>query len=174
MRSNADDLVTYWRARCRVEMDGDCIIWAGALFASNSRPQATFKGRKVLPQREIYRAVHGSDSLPAGALLYMTCRNPLCMAVDHMRPMTHAAFFKRLSRDGELHRGATFSAKGRRAALKRAACRLRSIEDARAIRDAVSAGHDKDDIAQRFGITRDYVNKIVAHRSWREVSPWAI
>lgn len=167
-----ENTLQHWRARCLVESDGDCWIWAGGVQRECGQPQATIAGRRVSPHREVWQLLNGE--LTRELNLVSTCGNNRCINPEHRRPMPHRQLFRTLAKQGRLARGITFLATARANALKRSACRLTSIEQARAIREAVHAGECRSAVAERFGITRGYVNKIVAGVSWREASPWAI
>lgn len=96
------------------------------------------------------------------------------MTVDHMEALPWQAYWNKLSSIGELKRGAAFAIKGRNNAIKRKATKLKSLEEANAIRNRIFEGHCKSEVALQFGISRGYVNKIVSNKAWRDASPWAI
>ena len=139
-------------ARCRDNGEG-CLIWTGYM-ARGGCPRATF-GSDAIPypvRRVIFKDVHGF--LPRKGVVVATC----CGVHGCVRPEHIISRSKGMSQRGktrnvlELHK---------MAAPKRASSRL-SQEDARAIR---LSSQTPTELAARYGISRQYVHKILKGQS---------
>jgi hypothetical protein len=72
--------------RWRVEAQGDCIVWTGALSGGYGR--VSVDGRQRYVHRVAFVATTGAD-LPNDAVLDHTCRQRACVRVAHLEVTTN-------------------------------------------------------------------------------------
>ncbi len=122
-----------------------CWTWQRALrngygyLSVGGRPENG--GRRVYAHRHIYEMANGP--IPSGLHIDHLCRNRACVRPDHLEPVTCTENTRR----------------GLKAKV--------SQSDVVEIRKLKTEGHSSPAIAAKFGLSRQWVNDIVAER-WRK------
>lgn len=116
----------------------DCVEWSQS--TTNGYGQTFRNGRNCYAHRVAYEDVHGP--IPEGMTVHHLCENRRCINVDHM---------ELLRRDE--HAGG----KGHGKLLR---------EDARKVREMLSAGRLQREVASHFGVSRTLVSLIGSGKRW--------
>jgi hypothetical protein len=148
----------------RTVEEGDCLLWTG--YVGNMVPQVSHGGNVVAVRRLMLKLL-GKELRP-GDHASTKCRNPLCVHPDHIshrNKQQHAAAMSKSSNRNDFMRAAKV------AASKRKNSKL-TMEQAREIRMSQESGPV---LAARFGINKEWVNRIKRGDAWREYggSPFA-
>lgn len=97
----------------RVDIDGECYVWGGALFAGTGYGAVRHQGRVRGAHRVAYELVHGPIG---GKVIDHLCRNRACIRIEHLEAVTQAVNVQRgespsavTNRTGQCHRGHSMS-----------------------------------------------------------------
>lgn len=152
----AGDFVRFMRQVQITGTPGDCWRWTGN--APDGRyGHFTVKGEHFGAHRWIFETVVGP--IPEGLILRHRCDNPWCVNPQHLEPGTHADN----TRD-KFDRGRAPDRKGSRHPLARL-----SEDDIIRIRDLAAGGQRQADLADRYGMSRQQIGKIVRRQNWSHV-----
>lgn len=153
------------RARCEVTLD-DCWTWKQGTL-SGGQPCARSGGKSNLVRRLSLEL--SGKAIPPRHKVVDTCENMRCCNPDHLKALNGHNFMMRLNATGKIN-SPDQDAQRTAAARSRAWVKL-DMTKANSIRAAVHAGENRDEVAQRFGICRGHVNKIVAGTFWKPDAP---
>lgn len=143
------DFYAFFEARVRV--DGDCLVWTGAI--SNGHPSCKVNGRQSTVRRRQHELLHGP--IPAGKVLRMTCGNKLCVRDAHCKVATRQQVAKECGALG-LMSGLLRTA--RIAEVKRASSQAKITQaDAQAIRRSEEPASA---VAARYGLSASSIHRI--------------
>lgn len=154
-------------ANCRLP-EGGCKLWKGgankggypflydpAIYASGAHKTGMVSGRIA-----VWRIKHGTA--PHGHKMVMTCGNRLCLAHEHMQPMTFAAAQRFAAQAGAYSSLRHCVA---RITNSRSSAKL-TREKAQRIRADVLAGAGRQEQADLYGVSRSTVDQIVRGTRW--------
>lgn len=135
---------------------GSCWIWQG------NRPDGRYghfsiTGKSVKAHRWLYEAVIGF--IPDGLVLRHRCDNPACVNPQHLELGTFADNTRDM-----LDRGRGADRKGERHPLARL-----NADSVRKIRAEAANGTRHAALAERFGVARQQITKIVGRASWGHI-----
>lgn len=125
-----------------------CWEWQGWREANG---YGRFGQRK--PHRLMYEAIHGS--IPSGLFVCHRCDNPPCVNPAHL--------FVGSRQDNS----DDMVAKGRASRTPYRGHKI-DMDTARQIRSEFADGIARDELAERFGLKRGHVNKIIRGTAWKE------
>lgn len=152
----AYDFVRFMRSVQIGSRNGDCWRWTG------NRPGDRYghfsvRKRTVKAHRWIYEKVVGR--IGDGLVLRHKCDNPACVNPLHLEPGTLAEN----TRD-KFERGRAPNRQGEKHPLAK-------VDEAvvQEIRALAACGHNHSDLAERFGIARQHVGKIVRRQNWKHI-----
>lgn len=127
-----------------VDNETGCWVWQRAR-TTDGYGHILRDGKARPAHRCFYERAHGP--VPDGMHLDHLCRNRACVNPAHLEPVTHAE---------NVRRGVS--------------ARL-NADKVREIRDLWGRGEaTKGDLAQRFGVTPDCIDKVVRRINWRDVA----
>lgn len=155
----------------RAEEVGDCLEWQGYMGNHGSQPCVKFRldGRKhtsnIGVPKLIWEAANGP--VPAGKLVYRACCNNACVLGDHIKVGTRMDWAKARKKAGTSKHSAATVLAITLSARKRAAT-VNSVERARLVRELLSAGLKRQEVAEKTGVSESMVADIGSNSSWRE------
>lgn len=153
---NGKDVARFW-SNVRVTADAtECWLWLGRT-GRGGYGIISWKGRNQRASRLSFELSNGP--IPAGALVCHACDNPACVNPAHLHLGTSQSNI--LEKYG---RGRADDRKGDRHPM----ARLRPT-DVLEIRRAAGCGHTHQQIAERFGISRQYAGKIIRGENWSHI-----
>ena len=151
-------LAGFWQ---RVEPDGQCWIWQGALRNTGYG----WYGRQ-LAHRFCYRMMKGPV---AGLVVRHTCDNRLCVRPDHLLAGTQMENMRDKMAKGRWNGGRKRGKKGLSGELNNNA--KISTRQAQMALHLSAEGYRQVDIARLIGITPDNVSNIVRRTTWTHLEP---
>lgn len=170
----ANQLMAYILSRCR--RDDECLIWTGAMTSSRHGP-----GRPVFclrsigcrnPRIELWRI--RKRKIVAGFVFSLPiCGDRRCIEPSHQLYVSRSEALQRASREGRLSAGVRHSLIAARAARQRATNKL-NMALVRAMRARYDEIGVKRRVAQEFGVGYKTAWAVLAHRTWRERSPFSV
>lgn len=80
------------KARC--DMAGDCWLWTGAKIHGTPYVAVLIGGRRVNVNAQKHVLCLAGWTLPAGARVRESCRNPMCLNPAHLARIGHANVLK--------------------------------------------------------------------------------
>lgn len=147
-----------WRERfwSHVEVAGpdDCWPWRGP-EDGKGYGRLQIAGVRILAHRLSYLIAH--RDLPGDLLVCHRCDNPPCVNPAHLFLGTNADNMADRDR------------KGRQARGERNGYARLTDDVVRAVREAAAAGVSRDQIMERFCISRPTLCRIILHQGWRHV-----
>lgn len=145
--------VRFWS---KVDRAGDCWLWVGRVD-EHGYGRTSIGGRNNSPaQRVAWELTHG-EGIPVGTFACHRCDNPICVNPDHLFLGTSA------DNNRDRHR------KGRSKNLDRGESHPKaklSWQEVAAMRGLSVSGWTQQALADRFGVSRGNVSKIVNGRSY--------
>jgi len=135
-----------------VDADG-CWIWAGT---TNGRYGTLWVGKNRRYAHRHSYVIH-KGPIPDGALVLHDCDKALCVNPDHLHLGTQLDNMREASERMRLRVG-----------MRNPAAR-RSVDEIRAVREAVEAGESYSSISRRMGIALSNVSLIARRRIWRSI-----
>lgn len=95
MTSNSQIITNKFWSRTKI-MPSGCVEWTGYRHnAQKGYGRFKFAGKRMLAHRWAYQWANGPDSIPDGLQLDHLCRNTMCVAPDHLEPVTHTENVRR-------------------------------------------------------------------------------
>ena len=155
------------RVWSKVQRTDGCWLWTGARNKAGYG-LARKDGRWHRAHRVVYELVIGP--IPIGMNLMHTCDNPPCVNPDHLRPGTQRENLEDMTRKGRRVSGERHVWFGQDQKGERNRAAKLTEEEVAHIKGMALAGHYQDEIASRFGITRENVSYIV-RKTWQHVEP---
>ena len=140
--------------------EGDCLIWQRA--TTNGHPVWRIDGKSQLVRRHLWTVTHGP--IPAGKIVRTTCRNTLCVVIDHLALTTYSALAKSLG--PAVMGGLVRSANVARAKQGQSVAVL-NWDMVREIRASTETGAA---ISRRMGIAQTLTSRVRSHKAWKEYS----
>lgn len=137
---------------------GDCKLLPTC--ASRKYPQVRFGDTMRSARRVVYELTTGKK-LPPSKLVVMKCREAWCVNFDHMRLTTKAGVGHLAAKEG-----AYAARRGKVMSLNRARAKL-TLAQAREIR---LSDESKNELAQRYGVSRSLIGNIRRGEAWREAA----
>jgi len=150
-------------ARCIEE--GDCLLWQG-YCAPKGVPQMSDgeTRRSISARRWLYQQMVGR--VPDGKQVCVTCGNRLCLAREHMKPLTQREKMNLAASRGACSRP---DATVNRTLAKRRRAKL-TAEQVRSIRRRIASGEAYWRIASDVGVCTAHIGQIAVNKRWREVT----
>lgn len=98
------------RVLARVLLDGDCLIWQGAV---DRHGYGYVSGGKRGVMRPVHQVTYEElvGPVPEGLELDHLCEHPSCCAPWHLEPVTHGENLRRRRRDGRCPYGHPYDSK---------------------------------------------------------------
>lgn len=140
-----------------IDAPGSCWEWT-ANKPDGRYGHFSFEEKSVKAHRWIYEAINGP--IPDGLIVRHKCDNPACVKPTHLVIGT----FADNTRD-KLDRGRGPDRRGEKHPLARLT-EPQVIE----IRRLSSLGHTQAELAERFGVRRGQIGKIIQRINWRHVA----
>lgn len=142
-----------------VHKDGDCLLWAGAVFKTSGSPRIGWAGGHYTARRLLLQLM-GRD--PGRKEVTHSCEQPTCMNPAHLIVLEHKALIRRAARQGHWQTGAIRSM---RAAVGKAKTAKLPITEARKVMKARARGETYQAIGDRYGVHATRV--FSALKAWR-------
>lgn len=140
------------KAAC--DIDGDCWMWRGAM--KDGAPMIWWKKRQAFVRRVTYELAR-DDELTAAFVIRNTCGEVRCVNPEHS---SRHPRLKLLRENGRMeHSQATKLAMALRA-------RARSVLTPEAVAEIRSSDARRDELAARFGVTRETIRRVQVGESW--------
>lgn len=148
---SAQDLERFWS---KVDKSGDCWIWLGARAPSGYGMFGWVHGTAHRAHRVAFELTHGA--IPNGMFVLHSCDNRRCVNPAHLRAGTHAENMRDMR------------TRGRQARQRGERCGTAKLTEANAriARACFLDGVPVRLIAERFGVSRSGIEKIVKRESW--------
>lgn len=134
-----------------------CWPWTGPVDR-HGYGRVQMNGKSVGAYRVAWLLFRGE--IPSGLHVLHNCNNPNCCNPDHLRLGTHAENMRDMAASG-IGRRPRFKRDGRPSAAKL------SASDVIEIRQRLSAGERRADLAAEFGVTPSNISHISRNKSWR-------
>jgi hypothetical protein len=168
MKSVAE-LVSAGLAKC-VEV-GDCLEWQGKMGNSGkvpavmSRAHHPYSAEYPIP-RELWKQHKGP--IPEGMLVYRTCCNNKCVALDHLAIGTRAQWHKNRKKQGKSKHTAAHIASITQARRKSPDV-VNTLEKARHVRSLLGE-YTREEVSRMTGVSEAMVRDIARERAWKDQS----
>ena len=136
----------------KVDKSGECWEWTGAR-SSYGHGNIKVDGR-ALGAHRVALELDGVD-IPSGMVVRHSCDNPGCVNPDHLELGSQGDNIQDMHDRGrhKINNGSRFN-----------------IKTAEKIRRSAADGTNQADLAEHYGVSRQYINDIVRNRKWaREV-----
>ena len=142
--------------------EGDCLVWTGVY--NNKAPQLFVDGKYHLVRRLLWQVECGP--IPTGQHPRLTCGNPRCVELAHIRLRTTRQIAKEVAKTG------AYSGLLRRAKIS--AARRKAGKLTQADVDRIRAADNGAAIARELGISKSAAANIRAGKAWAVSigSPW--
>ena len=154
----------------RVNKDGDCWLWAGALQPTGYG-KVYFEGVMHGAHRIAWRITHGP--IPDGLCVCHRCDNPTCVNPEHLFLGTQRQNMSDMVRKGRSVRGDHHWTRTRPDAVLSGDSHYASkltADDVREIRRRYAAGGVfYRELAAEYGVKTEAIYKIVRRRAWKHV-----
>ncbi len=153
------------RQRCRIEPSEDgCWTWLGGVTVSNGTPQARISGKsgEVVGRWVLKYLGHKID----GKLVTASCENPRCLNPNHLKIISYRELNLKVYAEGK-KKPALEYAKKLQSAKDRGMAKLNDAK-VEEIRVLVDENWTSRQIAEKYGVHKDTINRIRQGKSWRQ------
>jgi hypothetical protein len=147
----------FWR---RVDKSGDCWEWLGYRHSGFWHGQIMSASRRIVWVHRLSWEIHNGP-VPSGKCVLHTCDNPGCVNPYHLFLGTQRDNMKDMWRKG---RGVLPKTQGQYNSQAKL-----TDGDIRVIRDLVSQGMTRTDVANFFNVSNSTVGRIVSRKLWAHV-----
>lgn len=155
-RERAGETLESIKTMC--DIDGDCWIWRGGL--KDGAPLMWLHNRQVLVRRVAYALARGDD-LDGSVVVRNVCDEARCVNPAHQVKHSRMRLLRENGR--KPHSQATKLAMTLRA-------RARSVLTPEAVAEIRESEAGRDELAERFGVTRETIRRVQVGESWAPLS----
>lgn len=162
------ELAAYIRDRCRV--DGDCLLWMGAV---NQRGTPVFRMKccGTRDPRRVYWEASGRELKHGHVFLKPAC-DERCLEPAHQHHVTRRRSAQIAAKQGRMSCGAAHALAIRNAIRSKPHVIL-SEEIAAKLRERYAEIGNAAQVAREFGYSHSLVHRVVRNQSWRATTPFS-
>lgn len=152
-RKHRNVVVRFWEKVVKTE---GCWLWTGKSFSSYGYGLLHIRGRGMVRAHRLSWEIH-HGLIPDGLWVLHHCDVPRCVRPDHLFLGTHA------DNMADAHR------KGRLVCGQRHSRTLLNPEKVLQIRADIASGMTYTQVANKFGVSRGAIQRVIDRRNWKHV-----